>query len=168
MSEQAKGSKKKTGMIIGIVAAVAVVGAGAFFLLRPAEEVAANTMPVVDESNIATIEREINDKVEKGMFETHMTTTWTFPDSKSPSSDAVMGNSASNNYPFWFTVTLPDGEVVYTSSLLPIGTEIAEIVLEQELAAGTYPAVLGIHMVDENGEEIESNMGFNITLVIEN
>jgi hypothetical protein len=126
-------------------------------------------MPIVDESNLAEIKAELEEKVAKGMFETYMSTTWTFPDGKSPSGDAVMGNSASNNYPFWFTVTLKDtGDVVYTSSLLPVGSQLAEIVLEKDLGAGTYPAVVTIHMVEENGAEVESNMGFNITLIVKN
>ncbi|MDR1961319.1 MAG: hypothetical protein LBQ16_03460 [Gracilibacteraceae bacterium] len=125
--------------------------------------------PVVDESNINEITGEIKEKVARGMFETHMNTTWSFPDGASASGDAVMGNAASNNYPFWFTITLSGtNEIVYTSSLLPVGTQLAEIVLDKDLAAGTYPAVLTVHMVDEEGAEVEGNMGFGIALIIEN
>ena len=49
-----------------------------------------------------------------------------------------------------------------------MGTQIKDIVLTKDLDAGEYPAVVNIHMVDDtkNNEPIESNMGFNITLVI--
>jgi hypothetical protein len=79
-----------------------------------------------------------------------------------------MGNSVNNNYPFWFEVTLADGEVVYTSSLLPVGSVVKEIVLSKDLAQGEYSAVIAIHMVDENDEPVESNAGFKVTLIIQN
>jgi hypothetical protein len=150
------------GSLVIICGAVVAV-----ILLRPGESATAGT-PVIDESNLNDIVREMEEKVAKGMFETHMNTTWTFPDGKSPSSDAIMGNAPSNNYPFWFEVAAGAAGVVYTSSLLPVGSQIAEIVLDQNLDPGTYPAVLTLHMVEEDGAEVESNMGFNITLVVEN
>jgi hypothetical protein len=79
-----------------------------------------------------------------------------------------MGNSSANTYPFYFTVELADtSEVVFTSGLLPVGSRINRLVLEKDLPQGTYAAVVGIHMVDENGNAIESNVGINITLIIE-
>jgi methionine-rich copper-binding protein CopC len=159
---------KRIILILGILVIVCAAAVAAFVLTRekPPETVATR---VIDESNLEEINAEIEEKVAKGMFETHMTTTWTFPDGKSPSSDAIMGNSPNNNYPFWFEVSLRGSEeIVYSSSLLPVGSEIAEIVLEKDLDAGTYAALLTIHMVEEDGAEVESNMGFNITLIIEN
>lgn len=166
-AQTAQESSKKKKRIIIIIVALLLVAAIAFTLwwfLRPQPL----GIPVVDENNLADIERELEDKVAKGMFETHMTTQWTFPDGKSPALDAVMGNAPTNNYPFWFTVALAStGEEVYSSSLLPIGTELEEITLDKDLDAGNYAAVLTIHMVDENGEEVESNMAFNITLIVQ-
>jgi hypothetical protein len=100
------------------------------------------------------------------MFETHMNTIWSFRDGHSPSHDAVMGNAAGNNFPFYFTVTLDTGEVIFTSGLLPLGTQIDGILLDRALDAGTYPAVVNIHMIDD-GVPVETNMGINITLIIE-
>jgi hypothetical protein len=81
-----------------------------------------------------------------------------------------MGNAAANNFPFWFTVTLDDGREVYSSSLLPVGTSLKEIVLGEDLDAGIYPAILNINMIDpdNDNEPIETNAAFNITLIIEN
>lgn len=122
---------------------------------------------VITEENLEAINREIDEKVANGMFETHMNTIWTFPDGSSPSNDAVMGNSASNNFTLYFTVSLTDtDEIVFTSGMIPVGSQIAEIVLENDLDEGTYPAVVKINMVDDDGEPIDSNMGINITLVI--
>ncbi len=163
---QDKRKRRTPVLIAGSVLAVAAIGFGVWwFALR--QPPATNALPIVDEDNLASIESQLEEKVQKGMFETHMTTMWTFPDGTSPSIDAVMGNAPSNNYPYWFTVTLPGGEQVYSSSLLPVGTVLEEIVLDVDLDAGTYPAVIAVHLVDENGEELDGNMAsFNISLVV--
>ncbi len=150
------------GSLVIICAAVVI----AILLLR-VPKTDPSAVKVINKGNLASIQADINNKVAKGMFETHMNTTWEFPDGKSASTNAVMGNSASNNYPFSFTVTLKDTkELVYTSSEIPLGTQLEEIKLDKELEKGTYPAVVSIHMTDENGKEVESNMGFNITLIV--
>jgi hypothetical protein len=164
---------KHVALILGGIAIIASAIVAAIFLTRSPTNIKDSQTPlgnlVVDADNVADIQSRMDEKVAKGMFETYMNTTWTFPDGESASVDAVMGNSANNNYPFRFEVTLRDGgETVYSSSLLPVGTEIKEIILSKDLDKGTYPAVVKIHMADETGEPVESNAGFNITLVIRN
>jgi hypothetical protein len=150
---------------IALIAAAAVVTVILLTRDKPADTIAG--IPVINADNLADVEEEIREKVEKGMFVTHMNTMWTFPDGKSPSDDAVMGNSSANSYPFWFEL-ISGGELLFKSDLLPVGTQIKDIVLTKDLDAGEYPAVVNIHMVDDtnDNEPIESNMGFNITLVI--
>jgi hypothetical protein len=158
--------------ILGIVVIVAAAVVTAFVLTRQNPE---NTLaisdngaiPLIDESNVAEIQSEIEEKVAKGMFRTYMNTTWRFPDGTSASTNAVMGNSGANVYPFWFDVALRDtGETVFSSSLLPVGTTIKQIVLSKELDKGEYAATVRIHMVDENNEPVDTNTAFNITLVV--
>lgn len=156
---------KKIILIFGILIILCAAVVTAIFLLRDKPEV---VTPVVTAANLEQIQGEIQDKVAKGMFMTHMNTTWTFPTGDSASSDAVMGNASSNNYPFWFTVTLSDtNEVIYKSGVLPIGQQLSEIKLDKDLDAGTYAATVNIQMIDDNGDEVESNMGFNITLIVQ-
>jgi hypothetical protein len=158
-------------LILGTVLIVSATVVVTILLLREDTQ-PVSTIPqmqtsyIIDENNVAGIMDDIRQKVEKGMFMTHMNNIWTFPDGESASSDAVMGNSESNNYPFWFDVSV-EGEQVFKSSLLPLGSQIKEIVLTKDLDAGTYPAVVNIHMIDENDQEVESNMGFDVTLVIQ-
>jgi|GEM_PF-6399825 len=124
---------------------------------------------IITGENVVEIEQSVRESVARGMFRTYMNTTWSFPDGRSASTNAVMGNSSSNNYPFWFEVMLSGtNEVVLTSGLLPVGTQMAEIKLDTPLAKGEYPAVVQIHMIDEDNETVESNMGFAITLIIVN
>ena len=149
------------GSLIIICAAIII----AVFLLKDKPE---EVTPVLTADNLEQIQGEVQDKVAKGMFMTHMNTTWNFPDGNSPSRNAVMGNSSGNSYPFWFTVTLSDtDEVIYQSGLLPVGQQLSEIKLDKDLDKGTYAAVATVHLVDENGEEVDSNMDFNISLVVE-
>jgi hypothetical protein len=122
---------------------------------------------VVNESNVAEIQENFNKTISSGMVETDMNTTWTFPDGKSASTDAVMGNSGNNQNAFWFEVILNEtNEVVYTSSLLPVGSSVKDIFLSKNLEKGTYNADVRIHLVDEDNNPLDSNLGFNVTLVI--
>lgn len=159
-------TKKHVVLILGIVIIICAAVIVAIFLLRDKPE---PTTRILNESNLKEIQAEVQEKVAKGMFLTHMNTTWVFPDGGSPSSNAVMGNAPGNNYPFWFDLTLPDtGEVLFESGLIPVGNEIGEIALAQDLNPGSYAALVTIHMVDEEGADVESNMNFNITLEVEN
>ena len=160
---------KHVALILGLTLILAAAAIVAVLLLRTKEQ-EAQVNPGVDISlaNIESIVADANERVERGMFRTHMNTTWSFRDGKSQSHDAVMGNSASNNFDFYFTVTLQTGELVFTSGLIPLGSQIKDIVLDEELPAGTYPAVVHIQMIGDDGVPIEANsMGLNITLVIE-
>ena len=161
-------------LILGCVAIVSVATVITILLTRPTE---APPLPppaqpmgagVITAENVTEIQEQTRERVERGMFATHMNVGWRFPDGSSPSSNAVMGNSSANRFPFWFTVTLADtSEVVFTSGLMPVGTQISEIKLNTVLPAGDYPAIVNINMVDEEGEPVSGNMGINITLVIQ-
>jgi len=170
--KEKKGPSKKT--IILVLGSVAIICAAviiAILLLRdktPDEQLFGTpgvALGVLDMENVDDIMNGVTDKVEQGMFVTHMNLIWSFPDSNSPSTDAVMGNSAANNYAFWFTISV-SGDVVFTSGLMPTGTQISQIKLDKTLSAGTYPAVVHINMVDDDGNPVESNMGISVTLVI--
>jgi len=167
-----KGPSRRTViMVLGSILIICVTIL-LIYLLRDKETIIVSDdgIPIaslVTEANILNIEKDIEEKVALGMFETHMNTTWRFPNGKSPSSTAVMGNSPSNNFAFWFTVTLSTGEEIFRSGLLPVGTEIAEIKLIRELPAGTYDAVVAINMVQDDNTPVDSNMGINVIIIIE-
>lgn len=166
-------------LVICCTVVVCVTVVAAIYLTRPAPDVfVAPEMPVVYDqrgARVATAENlvEITDaareSVERGMFATYMTTTWTFANGHSASLDALKGNAPDNNYPFWFTVTeQSSGEVVFTSGLIPLGARLSDITLDVPLPAGEYNAVVGVNMVDEDGEVVDSNVGLGIRLVVLN
>jgi hypothetical protein len=160
-------------LILGALAITAAAAVAAIVLTRSAEktQLPVSNAPlgnlVIDDSNVEDIKAQVEEKVSRGMFETHMNTVWNFPDGKSASTDAVMGNSANNRFPFWFEVKADD-DIVYTSSLLPVGSQVKEIKLLKNLSKGSYNATVYVHMVDENGEPVDSSVGFSVTLNIKN
>jgi hypothetical protein len=160
-------STKQIILILGIVAIVCATVVVAIILLK--DKPGEMGVAILNESNAEQIQSDVKEKVAKGMFMTHMNTTWNFPNGKSPSSNAIMGNAPGNNYPFWFSLALSESkDIVFESGILAVGTQIKEIKLSKALEKGSYPAVVTIHMVDENGDEIENNMGFNISIEVEN
>lgn len=121
---------------------------------------------IVDEDNAGDIMDEMSEKVEKGMFECKMTTAWTFDDGKSESPNAYVANVENNLYTLYFDVyEETTNELLYSSPMLPVGTELKNFKLDKELPAGEYDAVVMYTMVDENLEEV-SNVGFKVTITV--
>lgn len=120
----------------------------------------------VDRENADDIGTEMAEKVEEGMFECSMTTTWTFDSSDAESPNSYVANVDGNRHTVYFDVYL-DGteEAVYSSPLLPVGTEIRNIKLEKELSAGEYGATVVYTLVNEEYEEV-STVGFRIKICI--
>lgn len=121
---------------------------------------------IVDDDNAGDIMDEMDEKVSKGMFECKMTTSWTFDDGKSESPNAYVANVENNLYTFYFDVyNEANNELLYSSPMLPVGTELKNFKLDKELAAGEYDAVVMYTMVDENLEEV-SSVGFKVTISV--
>ena len=122
----------------------------------------------VDESNKDKVMEDMGNKVAEGMFECKMTTSWVFEDGKSESPNAYVANVESNLHTIYFDVydTATD-ERLYSSPMLPVGTELNNIKLEKELQKGEYDAVVQYTLVGEDNEEV-STVGFNITISVNN
>ncbi|MBQ2900542.1 MAG: O-antigen ligase family protein [Agathobacter sp.] len=96
-------------------------------------------------------------------FQASMTTEWNFANGTSASENAFVANKEENARPISFDVVLDSGETIYTSSVIPIGGRIDNIVLEKELSAGTYHATVTYHLLDKNNSEVATAQ---ITIVI--
>lgn len=158
--------KKKILIAVIIIVVLAVAGVLIWWFTRPA---APGGVQVVNEDNLEAIGDQSAEKINKATFELYMNTRWTFSDGGlSPSSNAVIGNAAANNYDFTFTVTVPelDDKLVYTSQVVPVGAQLKELVLDEALPPGEYEAVVSYYLVDEKGAPVESNLGFAVTLQI--
>lgn len=181
-NQNENGEKKNKNMTIIIAALIILVAALVvcivLLLTRQKEEQAPvqqsentpNTSVldrgIVDEDNMDTIMDEMDEKVSAGMFECKMTTAWTFDDGKSASPNAYVANVENNLYTVYFDVyEETTNELLYSSPLLPVGTEIKNFKLDKELPAGEYDAVVMYTMVDENEEEV-SSVGFKVTISV--
>ena len=122
----------------------------------------------VDESNKDTVMEDMGEKVAEGMFECKMTTSWVFEDGKSESPNAYVANVENNLHTIYFDVYDKETEeLLYSSPMLPVGTELTNIKLEKELQKGEYDAVVRYTLVDEDNEEV-STVGFDITISVNN
>lgn len=167
MSSQKESNKERRKKIIVIISfaiiLIALTICIVLLLYKPKNNL---DRGFVKESNTDEIMSEMSDKVEEGMFECKMTTTWTFEDADSVSPNAYVANSENNRYTFYFDVyDESTNELLYSSPLLPVGTEMNNIKLEKHLPAGDYDAVVMYTLVDENEKEV-STAGFTITISI--
>lgn len=182
MSNQKESAKKKRGNVIIVIVVAFVVLVAALItcivLLMAKQKEEPVQQPestprstvldrgFVDEGNAGDIMDEMSEKVSKGMFECKMTTAWTFDDGKSESPNAYVANVENNLYTLYFDVYEEStNELLYSSPMLPVGTELKNFKLDKELAAGEYDAVVMYTMVDENMEEV-SSVGFKVSISV--
>lgn len=167
MSSRKESKKERQKKIMIIIAfAVVLIALAVCLVLLLYKPKSSLDRGFVKESNRDDIMSEMSDKVEEGMFECKMTTTWTFEDADSVSPNAYVANAENNRYTFYFDVyEKSTDELLYSSPLLPVGSEINDIKLEKKLAAGDYDAVVMYTLVDENEEEV-STAGFAITISV--
>ena len=177
-------SKKNTKIIIVIAAVIIVVLVGAVVVLATkinsnkndvgsAEETTATTREVlINEDNVESVaeslfEEENQERIPVTHFMTDMTTIWHFPDGKSASTDAYVGNSELNSTAIYFDVARKDNsEIIYSSPVLPLDTELDEITLNTDLDTGSYPCVLTYYLIDDEQKPI-SKVNVAVEVIIE-
>jgi hypothetical protein len=122
---------------------------------------------VVNEENASSIKEWAETPVQDASYTVSMNMEWNFPDGKSASTDAYVENYETNRRTVYFDVTLADtNEVVYSSPFIPVKATLDGFKLDTELPAGTYPAIVTYHLVDDDYEEI-TTVALNITINIE-
>jgi hypothetical protein len=133
-------------------------------------QVAGSVRTVVDESSADDIMSQMREEVAEGMFECKMSMTWTFKDGKSESGDAYVANSVNNSHPIYFDVYKKDTEeLLYSSPVLPVGTDLKNIKLDKELPKGDYKATVMYTLIkDVESQEEISSAGFVITIKVKN
>lgn len=80
-----------------------------------------------------------------------MNMIWTFPSGSDTSNNAEIGNSINNMYECYFEVFLDNDErtFLYSSPVLPVGTRLDQLKLNQVLPDGTYEAICTYHLLDK-------------------
>jgi hypothetical protein len=100
---------------------------------------------------------DLNNKVSDGLFEVKMNVEWSFTDASTPSENAYVANVTTNSNTVYFDVTLDStGETVYESPYIPVGSELSNIALSSQLAAGTYPCTLTYHLIDDDYNDVST------------
>lgn len=155
-----------------IIILIAVIGVMGYMLLNKSDETEKESVDtsgrgtVITPDNVDEIREEMSKPVEDGYFETEMNVNWAFPNSKSESTNAYVGNSESNTRTIYFDVVLNDTEeVVYSSPYIPVGASIKGFALNVDLSKGTYPARCQYYLVDDNNEVI-TGVSIDVTLEI--
>ncbi|MBQ8519565.1 MAG: hypothetical protein IJ455_08210 [Agathobacter sp.] len=170
-SQKISGSKqykpnRRPVILVSIAAMVLVIGGIlAWFVFGEDEE--PNIVVTPDNVEDLLADREEQEATPMGSFEVMMTTTWTFPNSKSASTDAYIANSINNRNTVYFTITLEGNEEpLYTSPYIPVGSRMENVTLNSDLEAGTYDTVLTYHLVDGEYQDI-SEVSVALEIIIE-
>lgn len=83
-------------------------------------------------------------------YQVTMNSTWEFEDGQSESDNAYVANSKDNETAVYFDVVRNDTqETIYQSPVIPVGQDISNIRLDQDLDAGEYECTLTYHLIDD-------------------
>jgi hypothetical protein len=179
MSEQSEKSEKpgkdeknqkRKKIIIAIIIVLLLIAIIILLilLLKKPEEEGRGSVRVVNEETAGTVMDDMRDEVAKGMFECEMSMNWTV--TGGTQTDAYVGNSGANTYPIYFDVILDEtNEVLYSSPVLPVGSNVAEFSLDKPLAVGKHKATVMYTLVEdvESQKEI-SQAGFVVNIEVLN
>lgn len=174
--------KNKTVIILAaifVVVVIALIGIIIYLLNRrdvvarnddTRREVAGSVRTVIDEDSANDVMDQMREEVAEGMFECQMSMTWTFADGKAESQNAYVANSINNTHPIYFDVYMQDTEeLLYSSPVLPVGTDLKNFKLDKELSAGNYQAIVMYSLLkDVDSQEEISNAGFVVTINVLN
>ena len=150
-SSAGNGDGKRRKLTVLVIILLLVVVALAIFLFMRGDD----RGMVVTEDNVEEMQAQLAEPVEDGHYNTTMNFDWTFENGKAASSNAYVANSESNTRTVYFDVNLADtDELIYSSPYIPVGGELNEIRLDEDLDAGDYEAVVTYHLVDDDKEEI--------------
>ncbi len=169
--------KSETYKKVGIGAAIVVVLAIIIMLLlrscgTPADDPGgiefdpSATEGGWDEADLDAIRDSLNEKVADGMINISMNTSPVFSDGESAGSLMIV-NEDINRYPISVEITRNDnGEVIYTSKAVPVGSKIEVDTLDVDLDAGTYECTAMFFNLDPDTGDKLGSAGVVIELTV--
>lgn len=166
--EQEQKKRGKGGILIALALIViaVLIGVIVYLLLRKPEDEKRNV--VVTPENVERVLEEAEEAVLDGYYTVSMNPTWHFANGSEASYDAVVENVAENTNDVYFDIILEADEenVLYKSPIIPRGSRLEEIILDEALEAGTYPCVVIYNLVDEEQNTL-STLRVALEIVIE-
>ena len=149
--------KSKKLLVVALIAVIVILLGVIVYLVgfgRESEEEEKGRAVLLTEDNVE--EYDTQEAVEDGYYLVTMNTSWEFDDGKAESNNAYVANVEQNTRTVYFDVFLADtGELVYSSPYMPVGTELQNFALDEDLEAGDYTAVVTYHLVDDDNNEID-------------
>ena len=119
-----------------------------------------------DEADLDAIRDSLNEKVEDGMINISMNTSPVFSDGESAGSLMIV-NEDINRYPISVEITCNDnGEVIYTSKAVPVGSKIEADTLDVDLPAGVYECTAMFFNLDPDTGDKLGSAGVVIELTV--
>ncbi len=167
-----KGGEKKSNKTALIVAGIIIVILIAIiiYLVMPKNE-KRNVVVTPDnvEETAQQMEEAAEDYVAPGYYTVTMNYDWTFESGTAVSEDAYVENVTENTNDIYFDVYLEDDPdtVIYSSPIIPLGSYINTVALDEDLDAGTYDCVCEYHLVDEDQNTL-STVSVSVTITVEN
>lgn len=173
--EREQKKTKKGGFLIGVAAVILIIVLIAIiiFLLqsRETESEEKRRNVVVTPENVESVLEEIDqaqETVAPGYYTVTMNPTWHFATSSEASYDAVVENVEANTNDVFFDIVLESDEekILYQSPVIPRGSRLEEITLEESLEAGTYDCVVIYHLIDEEQNTL-STLRVALQIIVE-
>lgn len=170
-------NNRKKALVI-ILAALLLIGIGIAILvtqrqpvsserptydLTPGNEVQQGEREAPDQQ---ALQDELNKKVTAGMMNISMATNPVF-ETGTAAGELLIYNSPINNYPQVVEIYRDDtGELIYTSSGIPVGSRIDTDTLDVDLPAGEYECTAYFNAVDPETSQMVGRAGANISIKV--
>ncbi len=163
-------SGSKIILVIGAVIIIILIAVIVFLLSNKQKKEEPKRNVVVNQKNAEEVAGELisQEYVEPGYYSVEMSTRWHFETGDAISEDAYVANRPENTNDIYFDVFLADdeSEAILESPVIPRGSEMINISLNQSLKAGTYDCVMIYHLVDEKQITV-STLRVGLTIVVE-
>lgn len=167
-NEGTENTKKKGGKIALVICIILIVLLCIliYFLLHKDDGKKRDV--VVNEDNVEEILSDMMEGVAPGTYQARMNSTWYFESGDKSSSNAYVENAEANQNPVYFDITRSDtNETIYESDIIPVGSHLDDITLDEKLPDGTYDCVMTYHLLDNKDETI-STVRVGLKIVIGN
>ena len=178
ISEQNNKRKKNNNgyivvMIISLVVIAVLIGVIVHLMQSETSDIVDKKRPIlITEETIEQIAKEIQTHEEPQevpmSYQVTMNSVWEFESGDKASRNAYVANAKNNKTAVYFDVIRNDTQdIIYQSPVLPIGSELKTIELEQDLDAGNYECTLTYHLIDDEQNTL-TTVNMWLMVVIEN
>ena len=128
---------------------------------------------VVTPDNVDEVVRQMQDssqnRMNQGYYTITQSSTWHFESGRSISKDAYVENVTENTNAVYFDVIMAEDSEhkILESPVIPIGSHLENIALDEELSKGSYDCVIVYHLIDDDQNTI-STVSVTVTVIVDN